>query len=139
MNLTGVSSVTRELADQLIAFEAASTSVSEADANATCRVCEKLRRPLITLTGTAGFSSLLQRALALAKREAPALDNVTVEADGSLKGLEGDATQATHVLVAYLLGLLITFIGQTLTMRLLHDVWPNLSSTGHTVLGKESK
>jgi hypothetical protein len=126
MNQADVISGTRKLADQLVALEAAVTSVSKADANATCRVCEKLRRPLVTLTGTAGFSALLQRALALAKREATVLAGVSVEADGSLKGLEGEATAATNVLVACLLSLLITFIGQTLTMRLLQEIWPDL-------------
>jgi len=139
MNQTAVTASVREIADQLIAFESTSKSISEADANATCRVCEKLRRPLITLAGTAGFSSLLQRALALARREAPVLDDVSVEPDGSLKGLEGSAAMATSVLVAHLLSLLITFIGQTLTMRLLHDIWPNMPLTGQPVIGKESQ
>ena len=137
MNQTAVTVPVKEIADQLIAFESASQS--DADTDATCRVCEKMRRPLITLAGAAGFSSLLQRALALARREAPVLDAVSVEPDGSLKGLEGSAASATPVLVAHLLGLLITFIGQTLTMRLLHDIWPEMSVTGLPVIGKESQ
>jgi hypothetical protein len=139
MNRTGVTVETRELANRLVAFEAASESVFDADSDATCRVCEKLRRPLITLTGTAGFSSLLLRALTLAQREAPALNVVQVKADGSMEGLEGAAGVATPVLVAYLLSLLITFIGETLTLRLLHDIWPDLPSPATTVLGKETK
>jgi hypothetical protein len=139
MNRTGATSDTRELAEQLVAFEIASKSVSEADAHATCRVCEKLRRTLVTLTGTAGFNSVLLRALTLARREAPALSVVTVKADGSMEGLEGVAAQATPVLVAYLLSLLITFIGETLTMRLLHDIWPDLPGAALNARGKESK
>lgn len=139
MNQTAVTASVREIAAQLIAFESASKSVSDEDANATCRVCEKLRRPLVTLAGTAGFSSLLQRALVLARREAPVLDDVSVEPDGSLKGLEGSTAVATPVLVAHLLGLLITFIGQTLTTRLLHDIWPNMPLTGQPAIGKESQ
>ena len=136
---SGIKSETRELAEQLVAFEAGSQSVSRADRHATCRVCEKLRRPLVTLTGTAGYSSLLLRALTLAKREAPALSAVQVKPDGSLEGLEGDAAQAHPILVGYLLGLLITFIGETLTMRLLHDVWPDLPGLNLNPLGKELK
>jgi hypothetical protein len=139
MNQTGVAASVREIANQLIAFESDLQSVSDADENATCRVCEKLRRPLITLAGTAGFNSLLQRALALARREALALDAVSVEPDGSLKGLEGAAALATPVLVAHLLNLLITFIGHTLTMRLLHDIWPDMPLTGQPAIGKESQ
>jgi hypothetical protein len=139
MNRTGVTVETRELAEQLIAFEAASKSGSGADTHAPRRVCEKLRRPLVTLTGTAGFSSLLLRALTLAKREAPALSVVQVKPDGSMEGLEGAAGAATPVLVTYLLSLLITFIGDTLTMRLLYDIWPDLPGPASTALVKETK
>jgi hypothetical protein len=139
MSQTAIRSETRELAEQLVALEARSQSVSTADRLATCRVCEKLRRPLVTLTGTAGFSSLLSRALTLAKRDSPALIAVQVKPDGSLEGLEGEAAQAHPILVGYLLSLLITFIGETLTMRLLHDIWPGLPGLDLNSLGKESK
>lgn len=129
----------REFAERLVAYEADSQSISKTDRLATCRVCEKLRRPLVTLTGTAGFSSLLSRALTLAQRESPALSAVQVKPDGSLEGLEGEAAQAHPILVGYLLGLLITFIGETLTMRLLHDIWPDLPGLDLDSLGKELK
>ena len=128
MNRAGVSTETRELAERLVAFEATAQRSSRQDALSTCRVCEKLRRPLCILTGTAGFSSLFTRALTLAKREAPALSVVTVNSDGSLTGLEGDVIKANTILIAHLLSLLITFIGEALLMRLLHDVWPDLPS-----------
>lgn len=130
---------TRELAQRLVAHEASSQSVSKVDRLATCRVCEKLRRPLVTLTGTAGFSSLLSRALTLAQRESPALSAVQVKPDGSLEGLEGEAAQAHPILVGYLLSLLITFIGETLTMRLLHDIWPDLPGIDLNPPGEELK
>ena len=139
MSQAGITPETRELAEQLVALEARSQSVSTSDRLATCRVCEKLRGPLVTLTGAAGYSSLLTRALTLAKREDPALGAVQVNPDGSLEGLEGDAAQAHPVLVGYLLNLLITFIGETLTMRLLHDVWPDLPGPYLNSLRKESK
>jgi len=137
MSQSGIKSEIRELAEQLVSLEARSQSISTADRLATCRVCEKLRRPLVTLTGTAGFSSLLSRALTLAKRESPALG--AVKPDGSLGGLEGEAGRAHPILVGYLLSLLITFIGETLTMRLLHDIWPELTELDPNSLGKESK
>ena len=40
---------------------------------AALRVGEKLRRPLSTLAGTAGYRSLIARALTLAKKEVPSL------------------------------------------------------------------
>jgi hypothetical protein len=77
--------------------------------------------------------------LTLAKREAPALSVVQVKPDGSMEGLEGAAGAATPVLVTYLLSLLITFIGDTLTMRLLYDIWPDLPGAASTALVKETK
>jgi hypothetical protein len=139
MSQSGIKSEIRELAEQLVAFEARPHNISTDDRLATCRVCEKLRRPLVTLTGTAGFSSLLSRALTLAKRESPALSEVQVKPDGSLDGLEGEAAQAHPILVGYLLSLLITFIGEALTMRLLNDIWPELTGLNPNSLGKESK
>jgi len=139
MNGIGVAAETRELAERLVMFEAVSKHALEDDADATCRVCEKLRRPLVTLTGNAGFSSLLSRALILAQREAPALGTVQVQADGSMHGLQEAGAAATQILVTYLLSLLITFIGDTLTMRLIDDIWPDLRRRTVSPLEKEAK
>ena len=139
MSQAGITPETRELAEQLIALEARSSSISKADSVATCRVCEKLRRPLVNLTGSAGYSSLLARALTLAKQDSPALSAVQVNPDGTLTGLEGDAAHASPALIGHLLSLLITFIGETLTLRLLHEVWPDLPGTGPNSLGKDSQ
>jgi hypothetical protein len=117
---------TRELAQRLLAFEAVEAATTNADTHATGRVCDKLRRPLITLAGAAGFRSLLARALTLAKKETPLLGAWEVNPDGSLQGLIGESAQSGSVLIAHLLGLMITFIGESLTLRLLHDVWPDL-------------
>lgn len=117
----------KQLAERLLGTEAAETLVSEEDAASTCRVLEKLRRPLSVLAGTAGVVSLLRRALTVARREAPLLCAVEVNADGSLEGLEGEAAEASVVLVANLLELLTAFIGQALVMRFLQDVWPEFS------------
>ena len=138
MNQTGNSSEMRALAEYLVAFEAASLDIAESDTLATCRVCEKLRRPLVTLTGTAGFASLLSRSLVLAKRQAPALGTVQVRSDGTLEGLVAEAAEANPVLVASLLTLLMTFIGETLTLRLLNDIWPDLLSTDQSSIAKDA-
>jgi len=99
---------------------------ADADTHAVCRVCEKLRRPLSTLAGAAGFRSLLSRALTLAKQESPALGAWEVKSDGSLEGLNGEVAPSGAVLIAHLVGLMMTFIGESLTLRLLHDVWIDL-------------
>ena len=58
----------QNLARLLLAYEAAQVKPSEATAqSAVCiRVCEKLRGPLSTLAGVAGYKALIGRALALA-------------------------------------------------------------------------
>jgi hypothetical protein len=117
---------TRELAQSLIDHEGAAGNTSEPMEFAAFRVCEKLRRPVSALTGDDGFRALLSRALALARAEAPILGAVQVAADGSLQGLDDlgrqtDKDQAREggvILIAQLLGLLLTFIGEAMTSRL---------------------
>jgi hypothetical protein len=119
----------REFAERLLADEAAAAIPSEADVRVAFRICEKLRRPLTTLAGAAGFHSLLLRALRLAIREAPGLGALQVNATGMLEDVKPnryyDDAEGQALLVAHLVGLLFTFIGETLTLRLMHDVWPN--------------
>ena len=132
-----------ELARKLLAGETGGHA--PADAGPALRVCERLRVPLSKLAGTAGFATLLSRALALAKAQAPSLSPLRVREDGSIQptdqpspqnpGTPGSPanlalpdTDAAVVLIAQLLGLLITFIGEPLTLRLVNDVWPDLST-----------
>lgn len=124
----------RDFAERLLAEEAFAATPSEGSVPVAFRVCEKLRWPLTMLAGAAGFHSLLLRALTLAKREAPSLSAVRVNADGllvrSLDGgvephLDNQDGDGGVVLVAHLLGLLFTFIGEALALRLMHDVWPD--------------
>src|ERR1700734_881234 len=79
---------TRDLAERLLACERVAGKTSEPTEFAAFRVCERLRQPVITLAGVAGFRALLSRPLTLARAEAPSLSAVQVEADGSLKGLD---------------------------------------------------
>ena len=128
----------QDLARRLLAIEAARAQSSDAHVDEAVRVCEKLRVPLVKFAGRAGFASLLSRALALAKAEVPALAAVHVRADGALEGFdEVERTQSAEargrdavVLVAQLLGLLVTFIGELLTLRLVRDAWPDVSMNG---------
>ena len=122
----------QQLARRLLSYEAAAGGSSEPTESAASRVCEKLRQPLCSLAGVAGFRSLLTRALALARAEAPSLSAVQIGADGSLKGLDDLAPQddsdlskaAGAILIAQLLGLLLTFVGEGITLRLVQNVWP---------------
>lgn len=131
----------QDLARQLLAREPAGNQSFKSDADQVVRACEKLRVPLTRLAGAAGFASLFSRALALAKRQAPSLEGLRVEADGSLAGFtEMDehsaaaeaARQGGLVLVAELLGLLVTLIGEPLTLSLVREAWPDGSGEAST-------
>ncbi len=127
-----------ELARRLLASEAEHTPRTGDHLDEAVRVCETLRLPFSRLAGVYGFTSLLSRALALAKKEAPLLQAVQVRADGSMEGwveagrdgADGGSLKGGEILVARLLGLLVTFIGEALTLRLVRDAWPDLFEEG---------
>ena len=117
----------RDLANRLVAFEAAGSKASEPMEFAAPRVYEKLRMRLSLLAGVAGFQSLALRALTQARSDAPGLRSVEVAADGSLKGLAGSAGEGAVVLIGRLLGLLRILLGEALTLNLISDLWPDLA------------
>jgi hypothetical protein len=128
----------KDLAARLIAFETGRESAAATGPPAAFQVCERLRPHLATLMGKAGFRAVLLRAIAVAGTEMPGSGALQVKADGSLDGwddpeapLKANERNAGGVLVvAQLLGLLVAFIGETLTLRLVRDVWPKLSLEG---------
>jgi len=115
----------RTAAERLLKLEAAESS-GASKLPTTALVIERLRRVLSTVLGAAGFHALLARAVTLAKAEVPAMTAVQAQADGSLVGLsaDDDVAKGEVVLVARLLGLLVTFIGAALMLRLVNDAWP---------------
>ncbi|WP_439627026.1 hypothetical protein [Gemmata sp.] len=127
---------TWDFARRLVALEAA-RGEQPGDGSAAVRVCETLRVRLARLAGTEGYRTLLSRAVTLAQADVPSLAAV-VRADGSLGGLDeaghtgagarGDG--AGVAVVAHLLGLLVAFIGEPLTLRLAGDAWPGATATG---------
>lgn len=130
----------RDLARRLLAVEAASQSASSSHAHEAVSVCEKLRISLTRFAGADGFTSLMRRALALARAEVPSVASITVKADCSMEGLEelaadarksggrgnGEA-EAVAAIMTHLLGLLVTFIGEPFTLRLVREAWPDIS------------
>ena len=125
---------TRELADQLLAYEEVENG---SDNHAAVRVCDKLRRPLAKLAGVAGFGSLLVRALSDAKQESPALGTWKVRPDAFLQVIHGEAEQSGASLIAHLLGLLIALVGESFAVQILNDVWPSLPNTESRLKRKE--
>ena len=147
----------RDIARRLLA---ASQTVSDPHVPEAVLVSDRLRASLTRFAGADGFTSLLRRALALARAEVPSLQSVKVGADGRLEGFEqqksgewrvasGEQDEAEHAtspsplathhsplttpsegaaaITAHLLGLLVTFIGEPLTLALVREAWPDTS------------
>lgn len=147
------------LARQLIASQTARATASAADVasaagalagaladasagvDVATQVVDELRLRLVKLAGIDGFRSLLARALVMARKEAPSLCDVQVRDDGTLQGFDVEhlhqanaetSAEAGAILVAHLLDLLITFIGEPLTLQLVRDAWIDASLNGTT-------
>lgn len=123
----------RDLAQRL---RATSRTISNSHVNEAVLVNEGLRLSLTRFTGADGFVSLLRRALALASADVPALRSVNLGADGHLNGWEqfianagtgaaGVADEAAVAITSHLLGLLVTFLGEPFTLRLVREAWAN--------------
>lgn len=124
-------SSTRELAHLLLA---ASQTGSHPYVSDVASVIERLRISLSRFAGEVGFVSLLRRAVAMASADVPSLQNVTIGMDGRLDGVEQIGAEpgtsalgaaAAVAITAHLLGLLVAFIGEPLTVRLLRESWPD--------------
>ena len=87
---------------------------------------------LASLMGSAGYRSLLARAVALAGAEVPWLRGLHIRADSRLeetaellsKLSAQEIARGEVALVTELLGLLVTFIGPALTVQLMQEAWP---------------
>ena len=117
----------RDWARRLIAFEVDADPPSAQTELATLRVYEKLRRQLCAPVGVDGFQALASRALSLAKSQSPRLSAVQVTANGGLRGLAEVEFQMDRdedgevgiILIAQLLGLFLTLLGEAATVRLI--------------------
>jgi hypothetical protein len=120
------------LCQRLLASETRDESSASDAIHPLLTVLEKLRAHLSIWVGIVGFQALLARALALSRREIYWLDDVEILPDGAIEGFATAAQQQSPdqvtagsvSLLGQLLGLLVTFIGEDLTLRLVADVWP---------------
>jgi hypothetical protein len=127
----------RDLAQQLLSREASARNAAEQN-NMALGLLEALRRRLSELTGANGFHALMSRALTLARVQAADLSAVELRPDGSLNGLGeicGRDPAAGIELIAQLLGLLVIFVGESLTLRIVldagvHSAVPNAETSG---------
>jgi hypothetical protein len=119
---------------RLLAREAGTGAGTPAIAAAARRLCERFAEQLVPLIGDAGVAAICARSLHLTQRNVPGLAPVRASAPGdapfallqlALEQLE--PTAATEVAVAVLATaseLLASFIGESLTTRLLCEAWP---------------
>ena len=126
-------------AERLVAHERSGSASSKSNPTAAFVVIETLGPHFGALMGAAGFRALISRALVLASAEVAWLSELHVKADCSFEGLNELEAQANSeeisnaglVLLARLLGLLVTFIGEELTLQLLSNINDlNLSPEG---------
>ena len=127
---THMNSATQTLARRLIALESTCDPGSLEERGAAVRVCEKLRAPLAKFLGLEGYCTLMGRALAMAKAETPSLSTVQVQSNGSLDGIGPQDAEAAVVILVNLLALLVTFVGERMTLRLVLDEWPDACIDG---------
>jgi len=138
----------RQLALNVLAQHAGPAARAEALAAAARRAYEDLARASAPLIGQVGVEALTGRAVHLAQREYPWLAprrepdqaeepfaQVTVCLEHQDPAV---ATEAASAVFATLTGLLVTFIGEPLTARLLRQAWPDAFSGVNTEETKET-
>ena len=122
----------RSIARRLL--DAEMRSVAEAGSAAAFPAADKLRPHLAALMGNGGVRALFARSLALARTELPWLQAATVNQAGAFEGLNALAAdrprqeylEGLTILLAQTLGLLVAFIGPSLTTHLIAEVWPQI-------------
>lgn len=131
----------QNLARWLLDFEASAVDIPGEKSKEIFAVCDKLRRKLSVLTGPAGFRALFSRSLTLAQADVPWLEAARIREDGSLEVVRAEewpqdkeeVTKGETALVAQLLELLASFIGESLTLVLVREIWPQAPYKGRDV------
>jgi hypothetical protein len=120
-----------ELARRLVG---ASQLASRSDARAVELVNDNLRACVIRFAGADGFAALLRRAVALAGAQMSVLRAAKVGADGRIEDIEeilagqdSVLQESAFAITAQLLELLVTFIGEPHTRRLVREACPEIS------------
>lgn len=133
----------RALVRQMLDIEAATGESAEPSVPHALRVFDRLRVAMSQFAGSEGFVSLMRRALAMARRDVPAVQHLTLDRNGSLEGFakllaphspghtagqhEDAGTEAAVEVMTNLLGLLVVFVGDGFTIKLVRDCWPDAS------------
>lgn len=113
--------------------------------DAATRLLEEAHAELSNLVGIAGVEALEGRALRLARGDAPLLGAV-VERNGNgiIGGLSGplahadpeELHEALVAFLAHLVGLLVSLLGEEITLRLLRTIRPDVDLE-HAMIGEQ--
>ena len=132
----------RQLALKVLAQHAGSAAGAEAIAAAARRAYDDLARVSAPLIGQVGVEALTGRALHLAQREYPWLvqtrepeqaERPFIQVIACLERQDpAVAIEAAGAVFATFTGLLVTFIGEPLTARLLRQAWPDAFADAST-------
>jgi hypothetical protein len=125
----------RNVFRRMLAREAGTAADASATAAAARRLCEHFAHQLTPLIGDAGVSAVCARSLHLVQQQFPELASVRPfdQSAGPFSPLQSfleqqEPTAATEVAVVVLATaseLLASFIGESLTTRLLCNAWPD--------------
>jgi hypothetical protein len=119
----------------MLAREAGTGADAPAIAAAARRLAERFAQQLNPLIGDAGVAAICARSLHLAQQNVPGVAAVRASdhSDGPFVRLQRSleqqepaaATEAAVAMLAAIGELLASFIGESLTTRLLHEAWPD--------------
>lgn len=120
---------------RIISHESERSDSAEPRTQVALQIPESLRPSLTTLMGNGGYRALLMRSLALASPAVPSLRSISVSVEGNLDGYQPlletlspeELKDGRVELGAQLIGLLVAFIGEKLTLQLLGEAWPGMS------------
>jgi hypothetical protein len=127
----------QKLAQRLIEHEATKTGNPDEPVKAIESCCQRLHDRLDRLIGAGGFRALLNRALYLAKKKYAWLEGVGIEDDPgcefkdlreAVKGKKPvTVNEACTLILANVIWLLVTFIGEDITIGLIQEAWPDVT------------
>lgn len=128
----------QDITYRLLRIEKSSRADCDSDIRLAIYVCAKLQVPLTRFAGPVGYSTLLSRALALSCADNTRFQDMFISPDGILVISEPTSLQGQPIstnlpndegaiLIAHLLALLATFVGEHLMLTLLSDAWPDES------------
>jgi hypothetical protein len=139
----------QKLALRLFEYEATKSANADEPVKAIESCCQRLHDRLDRLIGPGGFRAILYRALYLAKKKYAWLEGVGIEdypgcefkdLREAVKGKKpATVNDACTLILANVIWLLVTFIGEDITFGLIQEAWPDVRTDIAASNSKEAK